>query len=1260
MVKNVALPLRLMLTLAIANLVAFVPVVLPMPTAMAQSFNLTESIPLTVSDSVSDFVSDPDPTVRIDGSNTMSAISRALKQQFQRDYPGTDVILNTRGTETALEELLNDEIDLAAIGRPLTNAEKAKGLKEIPVSLEKIAVIVGAENPFQGNLTVEQFVQILRGEITDWADVGGPSSKIWLIDRPFNSDTRLALSQYNLFAEEEFATGENVIRIKTDDTAAVIRQLGRDGIGYAIASQLANQDKARIVQLAVLYNTLPDDPLYPYSQIRGYAYKAGNADAIAQSFLEFAVTDLGQVAVAAAKAEEAKALDSEFKPIIVLPKLPILGKAPAPKEVNAPTESVPVAQTDTANATDTDRRLSLWWLLLPLLLVALLLRWLAQRFFSTRLTRQPAASSTSKVSTSEATTPAAKAETTGALEDRSIAEPLAQPPEATPIVPLSDVSTAPDVAPTEPETVANLAVADETVAETMPDAEVAAFKQTFLNMLRQRGQAPDTASSLDCYLVLATLMRDRLLQLNTPEIYLRQPNARIVGEIAAEYMPGPHLENNLLNLEIYAPVCQALTELGLNPRAIFDQEEEPGLGRGSLGQVMVCYLDSLSTQAIPAIGYGIRYELGIFDQEIQDGWQVEVADEWLRYGNPWEIQRPEGTVEVKFGGYTQAYMDEIGHYRVRWIPDQVVQGHLYDTPIIGYRTNTVSLLRLWQAETSSNLCKVLYPVDVELQGKELRLKQQFFLVSCALQDAIRLHLQTGGAIATLPERFALQLNDTDSTLAIVELMRLLLDEHGISWETAWETSCKTLAYTNHSVMPETLDDQWSLEILKQVLPRHLEIIYEINARFLEEVRSIDPDDQARVQRLSLIDETHQSIRLTHLATLGSHAVNGVSPLHTMLLRGVVIPDFYEQYPEKFSTQTNGVSPRRFLRSINPGLAELITRTIGDRWVTNLEDLHQLEAHANDPSFCQEWRHVKQTVKQDLTDYIYQQTGIEVDPRSLFDVQATLIHEYKRQHLNLLHILTLYNRIKANPDLDILPRTFIFAGKAAPDYLTAKLIIKLIHSVAAVVNSDSDVRGRLKVVFLKDFTIKSGRYIYPAIDLVESISTAGTEACDTGNMIACMNGAVLIGSPDGSNLEIQAAVGAENCFIFGLDIQAGLNLKLQGYHSWTYYNANSELKAALDLLTSGTLANGDTELFKPLFSLLMEYDQYLLLADYQSYLNHQEQISQAFQNPDRWTHASILNTTRIGKFSSDRAIQEYSQTIWQIQPTPAQSQDYALS
>jgi starch phosphorylase len=799
------------------------------------------------------------------------------------------------------------------------------------------------------------------------------------------------------------------------------------------------------------------------------------------------------------------------------------------------------------------------------------------------------------------------------------------------------------------------------------------------NLFYLQGKFPAIATKNDFYMALAYTVRDRLLHrwLNTIQA-LDKKGVKIVGYLSAEFLMGPQLGNNLINLGIDDQVRQAVTEGGLELDDLIEQEEEPGLGNGGLGRLAACFLDSLAALDIPAVGYGIRYEFGIFDQEIRDGWQVEITDKWLRFGNPWEIGRPEAAVEVKFGGHTEAYIDQ-SWYRVRWIPHTIVKGIPYDTPILGYRTNTANTLRLWTAEAtesfdfrafnvgdyygavnskviSENITKVLYPNDEQIAGKQLRLEQQFFFVSCSLQDMIRFQLSTENSLDNLHEELALQLNDTHPSIAIAELMRLMVDEHQMDWDKAWHVTQNTFGFTNHTLLPEALE-RWPLSLFGSLLPRHLEIIYEINRRFLDEVRIRYPGDTERVRRMSLIDETGERyVRMANLACVGSHAINGVAQLHTELLKKTILRDFYEFFPEKFSNKTNGVTPRRWMVLSNPKLTNLITRKIGENWIKHLEELKRLEAFVEDAEFRREWWQIKHDIKRDLAAYIHKQLGIDVNPESLFDIQVKRIHEYKRQHLNVLHIITLYNRIKNNPDIDITPRTFIFGGKAAPAYYTAKLIVKLINSVADVVNHDPDVRDRLKLVFLPDYNVKFGQRVYPAADLSEQISTAGKEASGTGNMKFSMNGSLTIGTLDGANIEIRAEVGAENFFLFGLTAEEVDALKARGYNPWNYYHTNAQLREVIDLIASGHFSQGDTNLFRPLLDSLLHQDQYMLFADYQSYVECQDRASQAYQDRENWTRMSILNVARMGKFSSDRAIREYCQEIWKVEPIQVELKD----
>lgn len=825
-------------------------------------------------------------------------------------------------------------------------------------------------------------------------------------------------------------------------------------------------------------------------------------------------------------------------------------------------------------------------------------------------------------------------------------------------------------------------IAEVRVEDDRTGLSVETLKRAFAdNLFYIQGKFPAIASKNDYYMALAYTVRDRLLRrwLNTAETYTRNAS-RTVAYMSAEFLMGPQLGNNLINLGIYDQVNQAMQELGLNLQDLLEEEEEPGLGNGGLGRLAACYLDSLASLEIPSLGYGIRYEFGIFEQDIKDGWQVEITDKWLSAGNPWELPRPEWAVEVKLGGHTELRADEHGHYKVYWLPDKIVKGIPYDTPILGYKTNTANTLRLWKAEAvesfdfyafdsgdylgavhqktvSENISKVLYPNDNSAQGKELRLAQQIFFVACSLKDMIRIMEQQKVSLDHFHEKFVIQLNDTHPSVAIPELMRLLIDEHDMPWDKAWEITKKTFAYTNHTLLPEALE-RWPISLFSRMLPRHMEIIYEINRHFLDEVRMKFPDDPTKLGRMSLIDESGERyVRMAFLACVGSYSINGVAALHTELLQKDVLHDFYEMYPEKFNNKTNGITPRRFMVLSNPRLYKLLNNKIGDDWVKDLYQLRKLEAFVDDPEFRHQWRQMKQEIKQEVVDYIKKNTGINVNVNSMFDIQAKRFHEYKRQHLNVLHIITLYNRIKANPNIDITPRTFLFGGKAAPGYYMAKLIIKLINSVGDIVNRDPDVRDRLKVIFLKDFSVKFAQRIYPSADLSEQISTAGKEASGTGNMKFALNGALTIGTLDGANVEILEEVGADNFFLCGLTTEEVYALKAKGYKPWEYYQKDPELKLAIDRIASGFFSHGDPNLFKPLVDHLLGNDQYMLMADYRSYIDTQDHASHVYRDIDRWTRMSILNVARMGKFSSDRSIRDYCQDFWQIEPVKIDLKEY---
>src|SRR5271166_3974758 len=803
----------------------------------------------------------------------------------------------------------------------------------------------------------------------------------------------------------------------------------------------------------------------------------------------------------------------------------------------------------------------------------------------------------------------------------------------------------------------------------------AELKQAILdNLYYAQGRIPELATTNDWYMSVAYVVRDRMMN-DWIQAFgrARGTRVRIVSYLSAEFLIGPQLANNLLNVyDIRNPIEQALKELGQSLEKLLAHEPEPGLGNGGLGRLAACYMDSLTTLNIPAIGYGIRYEFGLFDQEIQNGWQVEKTDKWLSLGNPWETSRSEIAHYVGTGGHTEQYHDDHGHFRVRWIPEHLVRGIANDIPISGFGTAMTNFLRLWSSEAvdsfdfqafnkgdyydavrekvaSETISKVLYPNDEPEAGKVLRLHQQYFFTSCSLQDMIRIHLLRGGSPHTFHETYAIQLNDTHPSIAVAELMRLLADIHEVEWDEAWTVTQKTLAYTNHTLLPEALE-KWPLPLFAKLLPRHLEIIYEINRRFLDHVRTKHPGDDGLVARVSLIDEQGPKyVRMAYLATVGSHAVNGVAALHSELLKKTVMRDFYQLMPEKFLNVTNGVTPRRWLALSNPELSQLISSKIGDSWITHTEELQQLEPFAEDSGFRAQWRQVKYARKLQLITLIHERTGMTISPDTMFDVQVKRIHEYKRQLLNLLHVITLYTRIKRDGHDPVTPRTVIFGGKSAPGYFMAKLIIKLINSVAATIDADHRVRDRLRVVFIPDFNVSSGQVIYPAAELSEQISTAGKEASGTGNMKFSMNGALTIGTLDGANVEIRERVGAENFFLFGLTAEQVMALKASGYHPRHYYDRNPLLKDVIDQIAAGAFSGGDQQLFRPIVDSLLNDDQYLLLADYQSYIDCQETVSHAYLDQEHWTRMSILNASRMCFFSSDRSIADYARDIWHVQP-----------
>ncbi len=786
-------------------------------------------------------------------------------------------------------------------------------------------------------------------------------------------------------------------------------------------------------------------------------------------------------------------------------------------------------------------------------------------------------------------------------------------------------------------------------------------------------------TELDRYVALAYTIRDRLIErwLRTQDAYYRA-DAKRVYYLSMEFLMGRTLGNAIINLNLKEECQKALADLGYTLEEVQEIEPDAGLGNGGLGRLAACFLDSMATLALPGYGYGIRYEYGIFNQQIKNGEQVEQPDNWLRYGNPWEIPRPELLYPVHYYGEVIKYPNGKGKVIHKWIRTETVLAMAYDTPIPGYGVQNVNTLRLWSSKASrefdfhhfnegdyisavrsktesETISKVLYPNDNRHSGKELRLKQEYFFVSATLQDIFRRYKKNRSSFDDFPDKVAIQLNDTHPAIAIAELMRIFVDIEELPWDKAWELTRATIAYTNHTVLPEALE-KWTVDLMGHVLPRHLEIIYEINHKFLREVRAKYPNNEALVQRVSLIEEPipnvrPKCIRMANLAIIGSHRVNGVAKLHTEILKHKLFHDFAMMYPEKFENKTNGITQRRWLMSCNPRLASLITEAIGNKWVTDLYEMEKLIPFAEDAGFRHEWRKIKQDGKDHLIELIKRgwKGKLKINKASMFDCQVKRIHEYKRQLLNVLHVITLYNRLRHNPNLDITPRTIIFSGKAAPGYRLAKLIIRLINTVAEIINNDVVTRDRLRIVFLPNYRVSLAEKILPGAELSEQISTAGMEASGTGNMKFALNGALTIGTLDGANIEIAEEVGRENIFIFGLNVEEIEALKPH-YSSWDYFHNDLELNEVLNMIGGGYFNPLDRELFHPiLFSLLEGGDQYMVLADYRAYVDCQEQVSQAYLNQDEWTRKSILNAAKMGKFSSDRTIQEYAQSIWKVTP-----------
>ncbi|HIE70423.1 MAG TPA: glycogen/starch/alpha-glucan phosphorylase [Planctomycetes bacterium] len=794
-----------------------------------------------------------------------------------------------------------------------------------------------------------------------------------------------------------------------------------------------------------------------------------------------------------------------------------------------------------------------------------------------------------------------------------------------------------------------------------------------------------TATRHDRFLSLAMAVRDRLVDqwIDTQQSYY-DTDTRRVYYLSLEFMTGRLLANSLINLDLYEEARQAMGDTGHDLASLLEQEPEPGLGNGGLGRLAACFLDSAATLELPVYGYGLRYEYGIFQQRIFDGFQVEAPDNWLRTGNPWEIPRPEKVYPVRFYGRVEEGADARGHLRFSWVGGEQVLAMAYDTPVPGFENGTVNTLRLWSAKSTrefnlehfnygdyekavedknrtETITRVLYPNDNFFVGRELRLKQQYFLVSATLQDALSRWFRKHRGLTGFADKHAFQLNDTHPSIAIAELMRILVDEASMRWEEAWGITVQCFGYTNHTILPEALE-QWRVSLLEQVLPRHMQIIYEINRRFLNQVKIHRPGDVDLLRRTSLIEEGEEKrVRMAHLAIVGSHAVNGVAELHSRILREDLFRDFADLWPHKFRNKTNGITPRRWLRLCNPRLARLISEHIGDEWVRDLSALEALEPFAETADFRTAWRAVKHRNKVDLVEYITAQSHVPVNPDAMLDVQIKRIHEYKRQLLNLLHIIAQYRRIKADHTLDIVPRTVLFAGKAAPAYYTAKMIIKLMHAVGRLVNYDENVAGRLRVVFLPNYDVSQAERIIPAADLSEQISTTGMEASGTGNMKLSLNGALTIGTPDGANVEIAEAVGEENLFLFGPDVEQIRQRRAAGYDPITVYESNRELRAVIDFLASGALSPERPDLFTPIVESLLDHgDAFFVLADYDEYAAAQERVDAAWRDPEAWTRKSILNSARMGRFSSDRTVWEYAMDIWKVQPVTNQAMESAVA
>ena len=785
-----------------------------------------------------------------------------------------------------------------------------------------------------------------------------------------------------------------------------------------------------------------------------------------------------------------------------------------------------------------------------------------------------------------------------------------------------------------------------------------------------------SATRMDHFISLALSVRDHLVNrwLQTQQSYYENDVKRVYY-LSMEFLIGRLLTNNLINLGIYDEYKLALDELGHDIHELEETEVEAGLGNGGLGRLAACFLDSIASLGIPGYGYGIRYEFGIFHQKIFRGYQVETADNWLRTGNPWEIPRPRSLVPVEFYGRVESTPNSKGAMKYQWVDTQNVMAMAHDIPVPGYKNDTVNNLRLWSARSSRELelehfqagdyfqavqnkheseiiSKVLYPADHNQLGKELRFKQEYFFVSASLSDIIRRYKKAHTSFDTFSDKVAIQLNDTHPALAIAELMRILIDLEKVSWDKAWEITTNTFAFTNHTILPEAME-KWSIDLFRRVLPRHLDIIFQINQQFMNQVQERYHGDMGKMNRMSLIEENHTKyIRMAHLSIIGSHSINGVAELHSSILKEKVFSDFHEMFPRRFNNKTNGVTPRRWLKACNPELSKLITEYIGDSWVRDLSEIKKLQNHIDDSQLIDRWKKIKTYNKKQLAKYIQDSLSFEVDPTSLFETQIKRIHEYKRQVLSVLHAIALYNRMRSNPEGFKTQRTILFSGKAAPGYAMAKLIIKFINSVADIINADSSLQGKLKVVFLPNYSVTLAEKIIPASDLSVQISTAGMEASGTGNMKLALNGALTVGTLDGANIEIMEEVGNENIFIFGLNADEVMEKKQSGYNPREVYMQNAELKAVLDMVQQGFFSGPQGNLFQPILENLLDHgDPYMILADFQSFCDIQEKIGNAYLDIDTWTRKSIINVSRMGKFSSDRSIKEYAKDIWNVPVKP---------